>query len=148
MKEYKVDLIIKSDDTIEFIEDSIFNFIYDNNFIGGSVISEVDPNLESLTLVKTNVYKLTAAIDERSTGVLGYYKSYSKANKASLTAGWYGSEGTVCMVSMYSDLDSNLYEVRKLGMCSDEQASSEEKLLDSIKSKLSEDELNYLKLME
>lgn len=100
--------------------------------------------MEQLNLIKQSVWSIVATVDERSSRSIGYYKNSSIAFNNAKGAGWYGSDGTVELVDVYEDDKGNIYEVKPKGRCVDVAEKAEEEMINVIKSKLSDNELEFL----
>lgn len=98
-----------------------------------------------LILTKTTVYAMRSSDDERSASIKGYYGDYNAATIAAKGAGWYGSDGDVTSVELYTDGDI-FCKVSSVGKLSDVEQKFKEEMVSRIKSKLSKEELEFLKI--
>jgi hypothetical protein len=99
---------------------------------------------DEITLHKVNAYAVYASTDERSGGIIGYYKDISVANHKAHKAGWYESNGEVRTAVLHTD-GKQLYEVRPLGNYADIAEAERKEIIAGIKSKLSPGELDFIK---
>ena len=98
-----------------------------------------------LNLKVAVAYTIHVPVDERTSKDIGVYKDVSIANKKSFGAGWYGSNGEVRhLENIFEDDKGILYQVKCLGYPTNESEERKENLLKSIKSKLSEEELDFI----
>lgn len=99
--------------------------------------------MEEMKLIKVTAFKVVASIDERQSGIKGYYKDKRIATQDAKGAGFYGSNGTVTAVNLWTD-GTDIFELNNLGKYTDEDAEYRAKAIDSIKSKLTPEELQLL----
>lgn len=99
-----------------------------------------------MKIYETIAYRLTIPTSEMSVAVKGYYESEALAKAEAKGAGWYGSNGEVKEVTIYTGPDDKLYDLVPLGEFNDVKASKEARLRASIVEKLTEEERNFLKL--
>ncbi len=96
-----------------------------------------------LNLRQVPAFEVIASKDEWSSESKGYYRDRAVAEVKAVAAGWYGSNGKVVPTELYSD-GKDLYQLTKIGMFTDEANQYHENLVKSIKSKLTESELELL----
>lgn len=101
---------------------------------------------EELKLKKVRAYKMSASNDERCSSVRGYYKNFNAASIDSKKAGWYDSDGKVELVDLYEDEEGKLYSTESLGKFKDVEKQYHEETLEKIKSKLTPEEISFLKI--
>jgi hypothetical protein len=94
---------------------------------------------DELNLTKTTAHVVVASTDERSSGITGYYSSFTAASINTKGVGWYGSDGEVETRTVYTDGDQ-IYEVKCLGKFADVSDKERQGMIDRIKSKLTPDE--------
>lgn len=99
-----------------------------------------------LELTRADAYEVTASDDERSASSRGYFKEEKSAQLFAVGCGWYGSNGTVRSTkNLYEDAEGNLYTVKKAGKYVDLERERREKMAEKIASKLTREEIEYLK---
>jgi len=100
-----------------------------------------------LSLSSITAYQLYVSTDERSAGhVKGYYKDYFTAVHDAKNAGWWNSDGDVNTMKLWEDAEGNYYDVKPLGKPVDVEREYKEKIIASVKSKLSDEELHFLSI--
>lgn len=100
-----------------------------------------------LTIKQTKAYTVYSSDDERSGSEKGIYKDFGFASKRAIGSGWYGSNGEVLeKKNIYEDETGELYIVKHVGKFNDVEEKIKEDTLASIKSKLSKEELDFLKI--
>ena len=98
-----------------------------------------------LTLKKVTAYTVYSSDNEWTGSEKGSYKSSDIASVKAKGAGWYGSDGQVRVKKdVYSDEEGNLYNVTKIGKFIDELEKEYQAVINSIKSKLTPEELHLL----
>ncbi len=101
--------------------------------------------MEELNLTKIKGYRVTGSIDEWKTQAMGIFKDYNLACIFAKDCGWYGSKGDVKDVEIYTDGDK-LYTVDGPFQFKDVQEGMEKKLKSNILSKLTKEEIEFLKI--
>jgi len=103
--------------------------------------------MEQITLNKISAYELFASNDDRGFGsVIGYYKSSTIAGIDKKGKGYYGSDGEVKPVELYTD-GKSLYQLQLVADgFTDEQREYKKEVMEKLKSKLSKDEIDFLGL--
>lgn len=101
-----------------------------------------------LSLTKVEAWAIHALIDDRRTGTKGYYKDPAIAAIDAVGAGINGEDGTVDPISLYEDTDGDIYYVEQAGngKYKDVQRANKKVVIDSIKTKLTQEELDVLGL--
>ena len=99
---------------------------------------------KKLNLVKKKAWAIKSSDSEASSSIKGYYKDSSLAHIESKGCGWYGSDGEVICVTVYEDEQGKVYSVEDLGKYRDDDEVIKEKTLNSIKEKLTTEELAFL----
>lgn len=90
-------------------------------------------------------YTVHSTDSETTSSDKGVYKDVSIANKKSIGAGWYGSNGEVRpLYDIFEDEKGKLYQVKCLGYPTNESEEHKQKLLKSITSKLTDEELEFI----
>ena len=102
--------------------------------------------IKLLTLRPIKAYTVLSSDNERSSSKKGIYSSFATASASAKASGWYGSDGTVLDVEAYIDSNGEVYTLNKLGKFTDAIEDFKKTTLDSIKSKLTKEELEFLKL--
>jgi hypothetical protein len=97
-----------------------------------------------LNLVKKKAWAINSSDSEVSSSIKGYYKDSSLAHIESNGCGWFGSDGEVICVTVYEDEEGKVYSVEDLGKYRDDEEVVKEKIINSIKEKLTTDELVFL----
>lgn len=98
---------------------------------------------KTLKLEKLTAFAVNSSDDEWKSSIKGYYRQRSVAEVKAVGSGWYGSNGQVVPVDVYTD-GKILYRVEIIGMFTDEAAGFHNNLVNSIKSKLTKAELELL----
>jgi hypothetical protein len=83
-----------------------------------------------------------ASTDERSSGITGYYSTYTAAAINTKGVGWYGSDGEVEARTVFTDGD-HIYEVKRLGKFADICEKERSDMLARIKDKLTPEEWEF-----
>lgn len=103
-------------------------------------------NKYKLILTSVTAFTIHSADDEYRSSNKGLYKDLSVANLKAPKSGWYGGDGVVRpMDDIWEDEEGNPYRVTPL-VYTDVLMNKEAQLKASIKSKLNEEELKFLKL--
>lgn len=103
------------------------------------------PFVGDLKLKREMAYTVYSSDNEVRSSEKGIYKNRDIAYKRSLKSGWYGSNGEVREKTVYKDANGEIYEVKKIGRYTDQFLDfSQEPLINSIKSKLTQEELEFL----
>lgn len=98
-------------------------------------------------LTKIDAYTVNSSDDEYRSSNKGVYRNYTTAFNKTEGAGWYGAKGEVENIEVWQDNEGNLYTLKHLGRgFTDEIQKQEEDMLSNIKSKLNNEELEFLKL--
>lgn len=97
-----------------------------------------------LNLKKVSAYAVYSSDDERSGSIKGYYKDYNAASVKAKGSGWYGSDGEVKTVNVWMDEEGKIYDVKPLGKYTDDAEKYRQETMESIKSKLTKEELELL----
>jgi len=100
--------------------------------------------MEELNLKPIKAYELFASTDDKGRGgIMGYYKEFKNANVDKIGIGYYGSDGEVRDVTLYTD-GNFLYKIKKLGGFTDSEKQYKEDTIKKIKGKLSQAEIDFL----
>ena len=101
-----------------------------------------------LELTKVDkAYTINSADNEYSSSNKGVYKDYNIASTKAKGSGWYGSNGTVEDVTdLYQDVNGVLYKIKLIGKFTDEEEKYRTDTINSIKSKLTKEELELLNI--
>ncbi len=100
---------------------------------------------ETLTLKKVTAYTVYSSDDDRSSSEKGSYKDANIAAVKAKGSGWYGSNGEVRVKKdVYEDEEGTLYKVTSIGQFVDVSEDAVQAVINSIKSKLSAEELSLL----
>ena len=115
------------------------------NFINEQLKKIINKNnMEELNLKPIKAYEIFASNDDRGRGsIIGYYKELKNANVDKIGCGYYGADGEVRDVTLYTD-GSTLYKVKTLGFFTDEHQKYKEDTIKKIKEKLSKAEIDFL----
>lgn len=98
-----------------------------------------------LILKKTKAYSVYASNDDKGFGsIIGYYQDYNIASVKSKGVGFYGADGEVESVEVWQDENGNIYSLKPLGKYTDVAEKYKDETLQSIKSKLTKEELELL----
>lgn len=98
-----------------------------------------------LNLNPIQAFTVNSPDDEYRSSDKGIYRTKEIAQSKCKNAGWYGSAGKVEEKDdIYIDENGTLYEVTKLGGFTDEDIRKKNDLIESIKSKLTQEELALL----
>jgi len=100
-----------------------------------------------LTLTPCKAYAMENPDDEWRSSIKGYYHDFNEATNAAKGSGWWGANGTVKTVTLHTD-GKQLYKVKPLGNYKDVADKKRADMKEKIKSKLSEEELDFLKKEE
>jgi hypothetical protein len=101
--------------------------------------------MEQLILTKCTGYEVTASDDEWNSSSKGIFKNAIIANAVAETAGWYDSKGNVNSIVLYTD-GKQIYKVSEPFQYRDVKEDIERTLKESIMSKLTSAEKEFLKL--
>ena len=100
--------------------------------------------MEELNLKPIKAYELFASTDEYGKGhIVGYYKELKNADLDKIGCGYYGADGEVRGVNLYTDGEF-IYKIKKLSGFTDEQQQYKEDTIKKIKGKLSQAEIDFL----
>jgi hypothetical protein len=97
-----------------------------------------------LELFELQAYTVYSADTERTSSCKGLYKTYGDAELASRGSGFYGSDGEVRQITVWEDTSGKLYEVKELGDFTLDGKAKKEALLNSIREKLTDEEMALL----
>lgn len=100
--------------------------------------------MDKLNLTKVSAWAVEASLDERRSGIKGYYKDRNIASVDAKGAGWYGSDGEAIPVDLYEDEQGNIYTLKCEGAYKDVDRKYKEEAMESIKAKLTTEELKLL----
>lgn len=100
--------------------------------------------MDKLNLTKVSAWAVKASIDERRSAIKGYYKDGNIAAVDAKGAGWYGSDGDAIQVELYEDEQGNIYTLKCEGVYIDVGRKYKEEAMESIKAKLTPEELKLL----
>ena len=100
-----------------------------------------------ITLNKISAYELFASNSDSGSGdIIGYYKSSTIAGIDKKGKGYFGSDGKVNPVDLYTD-GKSLYKLQLVADgFTDEQREYKKNVMERIKAKLSKDEIDLLGL--
>ena len=108
-----------------------------------------DRRIKKLNLIKVKAFTIRATVDEWGSENKGMYLDKKTAQAKSFGIGWYGSNGEVIELdNIYEDSEGILYTVECFGKPTEVEADFVKKTRQSIFSKLSADELEYLGLKD
>ena len=103
--------------------------------------------MAELRLKPVKAFTIYSSDDDRRSSEKGIYKDYAIASKKAKGCGWYGSDGEVrTKDGIFEDEQGGLYNVKFIGNFTDVAEKEREETLASIKSKLTEQELAFLKI--
>lgn len=103
--------------------------------------------MTELKLKPITAYTVNSADDERRSSDKGIYRNYSIASQKAQKSGWYGSDGTVeTLKDIYEDEFGDVYRVTKIGKSTDDLEAYTKSMSETIKSKLTPEELEFLKI--
>lgn len=103
--------------------------------------------MTELKLKPITAYTINSADDERKSSDKGIYRNYSIASQKAPKSGWYGSDGTVeTLNGIYEDENGDVYRVTKFGKSTDDLEVYTKSMSETIKSKLTPEELEFLKI--
>ena len=103
--------------------------------------------MTELKLKPITAYTINSADDERGSSDKGIYRNWEIANAKAPKSGWYGSNGTVeTLKNIYEDEDGDVYRVVKFGKSTDDLEAYTKSMSETIKSKLTPEELEFLKI--
>ena len=101
--------------------------------------------MSDLNLTVAIAYTVHSSDSEVRSSDKGVYKDISIANKMAIGSGWWGSNGEVKLLeNIFEDEKGRLYQVKFLGYPTNEDEEHKKNLLESIKSKLTDEELNFI----
>lgn len=98
--------------------------------------------MKELILKETTAYVVVASVDERQSGIKGYYSSMTAASVNTKGVGWYGSDGEVEQRTVYTD-GEQIFKVEPLGKFKDIDDEDRAEMLNRIKAKLTPDEWDF-----
>lgn len=103
---------------------------------------------DQLILNKVTAYTVYSADDEMRSSNKGVYKDFNLASVKAVGSGWFGSNGEVReLQDVYQEQEGpNLYQVVRMGKYLDVEDEYKKRLVMSIKSKLTPEELALLDL--
>lgn len=116
--------------------------------LGKNSIFVIKKMNKELILSQITASVLRISDDDRgSLRIKGFYKNSALATKDSIGASWFGSDGKVESVELYTD-GYNIYNVSLAGNGKfvDEERKYTEEMIDSIRKKLNKDELEFLRI--
>lgn len=100
-------------------------------------------------LEKVIAYSLTIPVSETEDKAVGIYNNREIALETGKKAGWYGRDGTVTKLeNIFIDDDGKIYQIKELGWFTELQEAREKQMLESIISKLTPDELEFVKTLK
>jgi hypothetical protein len=98
--------------------------------------------MTNLSLTKVSAYTVNSADSETTSSDKGLYSDLNIATVKAKGAGWYGSNGEARgLLDIWQDEYGDLYQVTPLGKFTDVAEKYKEDLVNSIKSKLTPEEL-------
>lgn len=97
-----------------------------------------------IILKKEKAFAVNSSDDGKSSSIKGYFKDYNVASVKSKGSGWYGADGEVKSVDVWADGEGNIYDLKPLGKYTDEAEKYRQETMQSIKSKLTKEELELL----
>jgi len=104
--------------------------------------------MQELNLKKAKAYTVYSCNYERETTSEGLYKDADVAYEKAKQCTWYRSNAQVIeLYNIYEDAKGDLYEVKHIGKYTDVEEQRKNELISAIKSKLSKEELELLKLI-
>jgi len=102
--------------------------------------------MTELKLKPITAYTINSADDERRSSDKGIYRRYQVALDNAPKSGWYGSNGTVeTLKDIYEDEHGDVYRVTKFGKSTDDLEEYNQMMREVINSKLTPEELKFLK---
>lgn len=99
-----------------------------------------------MKLRKITAWTVYSADSDTQSSEKGVYQERSLAEAKSRGSGWYGSNGEVReKTDVWQDLETGeLYQVKCLGHFTDLEEARRKRMAESIKSKLTEEEIKFL----
>jgi hypothetical protein len=97
-----------------------------------------------LHLKKTSGYTVNSSDSEYASSDKGLYRNYNYASTKAKGSGWYGADGEVRDVEVWQDQNGELYSVKHVGKFQDDEEEFRKNVMNSIKSKLTQEELKIL----
>lgn len=105
--------------------------------------------MAELKLKQVKAFTIYSSDSERSASEKGLYKDYGVASIRAKGHGWCGADGEVKeKKDIYQDESGELYRVHKVGNFIDVEEEYKEKIIQSIKAKLTKEELEMLGLQD